>query len=299
MRYLKRYYRVMHLEEALEELYGLHANEKQSYRQRTPVVMTFDDGYHDNYTHAFKAAVELQVPITIFLIPGYIDSGDYFWWGEGERLVKQTRLNEFTFDGQTYHLQQPESQKALALLIDMRLRTAHSVAEREQFLTQMRHNLAISVQETCGRDVKDVNIPLSWNEVMEMQESGFVSFGAHTMHHPVLAYLSDPAEMNYEVADCRKVLQERLGKPIRTLAYPIGRDEHIGMEAIKAVRRAEYTWAVTTTKGVATPESDPYRLERVLVEVRRHWLLIAAETSGVWGIFAPLWKPFTNKKENI
>ncbi|GHO84313.1 polysaccharide deacetylase family protein [Dictyobacter formicarum] len=299
MQYLNRHYRILHLEEALEELYAPQPPARKSSKQRTPVVITFDDGYHDNYTHAFQAAVELQVPITIFLIPSYIDSGDYFWWGEGERLVKQTQLDEFILDGQTYHLQQPESQKALAQSIDARLRIARSVAEREQFLTQVRHDLAIIAPNTCEEEVKDVNIPLSWGEVLKMQKSGFVSFGAHTMHHPVLACLSDPAEVRYEIATCRQVLQERLGKPIRTFAYPIGRTEHIGTEALKAVREAEYCWAVTTTKGIATPQSDPYRLERVLVDVRRHWLLIAAETSGIWSIFAPLWKPFINEKADI
>lgn len=299
MQYLRRHYSIMHLEEALDELYAPQLPAKKSSQQRTPVVITFDDGYHDNYTHAFKAAVDLQVPITIFLIPDYIDSGDYFWWGEGERLVKQTRLNEFTLDDQTYQLQQPESKKALAQSIDARLRTARSVAEREQFLAQVRHDLSIIVPNTCKEGVKDVNIPMTWAEVIKMQESGFVSFGAHTMHHPVLAYLSDPAEVHYEIITCRQVLQERLGKPVRTFAYPIGRTEHIGVEALKAVREAGYSWAVTTTKGVATPQSDPYRLERVLVDVRRHWLLIAAETSGIWSMFAPLWKPFINEKADI
>ncbi|GCE03720.1 polysaccharide deacetylase family protein [Dictyobacter aurantiacus] len=298
MQYLKRHYRILHLEDALEELYASQSPARKSGQQPTPLVITFDDGYHDNYTHAFKAAVEFQVPITIFLIPGYIDSGEYFWWGEGERLVKQTGLTEFNLDGQVYYLQQPASQQALSQAIDARLRSARSVAEREQFLTQMRQDLAI-VPDTCEETVKDVNIPLSWGEVLEMQESGFVSFGAHTMNHPVLACLSDPTEVRYEIASCRHLMQERLNRPVRTFAYPIGRTEHIGLEALKTVREAGYSWAVTTTKGVATPQSDPYRLERVLVEVRRHWLLIAAETSGIWSMFAPLWKPFTKNKENM
>ncbi|GLV57015.1 hypothetical protein KDH_38530 [Dictyobacter sp. S3.2.2.5] len=298
MLYLKRHYRILHLEEALEELYAPQPPAKKSGRQPTPLVITFDDGYHDNYTHAFKAAVELHVPITIFLIPGYIDSGEYFWWGEGERLVKRSSLTEFTLDGQIYHLQQPASRQALSQAIDARLRGARSVAEREQFLTRVKQDLAL-VPDTCDGKVKDVNIPLSWGEALKMQESGFVSFGAHTMNHPVLSRLSDPSDVRYEIATCRQVLQERLGRSVRTFAYPIGRTEHIGPEALKAVREAGYSWAVTTTKGVATPQSDPYRLERVLVEVRRHWLLIAAETSGIWSIFAPLWKPFTKSKGNI
>ena len=299
MRYLKQHYRILHLTEALEELYSPATTAGKTAGKRTPVVMTFDDGYYDNYTHAFKAAVELQVPITIFLIPGYLDSGEHFWWGEGERLASLTREQEITLDGRVYQLHQSAHRQALAQAIDTHLRMADNVAERERFLAQVRQDLAIEVLDSCRRDVEDVNIPLSWDEVLEMQNSGMVSFGAHSMHHPILSCLADPEEARYEINACRQVLEERLQRPVNHFAYPIGRTEHIGATALKAVREAGYTWAVTTTKGIATPQSDPYRLERVLVDVRRHWLLIAAETSGVWAMFAPLWKPFINEKADI
>src|SRR5947209_18402516 len=76
--YLRRHYRMLHLEEALEELYTSSKDEKYKCDRRTMLVLTFDDGYRDNYTRGFALAQELQVPITIFLIPGYIESGNSF-----------------------------------------------------------------------------------------------------------------------------------------------------------------------------------------------------------------------------
>src|SRR5437879_1450755 len=51
--YLRRHYRILPLEEALEELYMPSKDGRQVPDRRTPLVITFDDGYHDNYTHAF------------------------------------------------------------------------------------------------------------------------------------------------------------------------------------------------------------------------------------------------------
>ena len=125
-------------------------------------------------------------------------------------------------------------------------------------------------------------MPLTWAEIGKMDESGWVSFGAHTMHHPALACLTDPAEVRREVAECREVLERQLGHSVRTFAYPIGRPEHIGEEALRAVQEAGYTWAVTTIHGTNIPQSNPFQLQRVLGDVSRHWLVMAAEVSGLW-----------------
>ena len=107
---------------------------------------------------------------------------------------------------------------------------------------------------------------------------------------PILANLSDPTEVYREVAECRTVLKQRLGHPVRTFAYPVGKPEHIGEVALRSVRDAGYDWAVTTIYGTNTSQSDPLQLRRVAGLVGRHWLVMAAETSGIWKFFSHLWK---------
>ena len=293
--YLRRHYRLLHLEEALQELYTPSNRETQKKDKRTPLVLTFDDGYHDNYTHLFPQACRLQVPVTLFLIPGYLESGDYFWWGEGRRLVRRAEVEEVTLDGNIYQLKQADERIALSRAIDAHLRYATSVTEREKSLISFRQMLVVPSTVTVE---EEGDRPLTWAEVQKMEESGWVSYGAHTMHHPVLAYLASPDEVTSEVGMCRTLLEERLGHPVRTFAYPVGRAEHIGDEAVRAVKAAGYEWAVTTHTGVNTSEADPLRLQRVLGDVSRHWLVMAAETSGIWHLFSPLWKAVIGKGES-
>src|SRR5438874_11766766 len=66
LHYLYHHYRILPLETALEELYMPDKGARWLGDRRTPLVLTFDDGYHDNYTHAFALARTLQVPFTIF-----------------------------------------------------------------------------------------------------------------------------------------------------------------------------------------------------------------------------------------
>ena len=291
--YLRQHYRILHLEAALEELYAPH-KEKSSYRyDRILLALTFDDGYFDNYSHCFAIARELEIPFTIFLIPGYVESGDYFWWGEGKRLVSRAQVNEVTIEGHVYHLNQLEERKELAQAIDHRLRHATSVAERETFLESVRRALAVPLFKLASEKPA---LPLKWTEIQEMDKSKWVSFGAHTMHHPILSYLTDPAEVKHEVGECRAVIELQLGHPVRTFAYPVGQPQHIGDDIVRSVEHAGYDWALTTMYGFNTSQSNPYLLRRIEVDVNQHWLVIAAETAGLWGFFTRLkWIPIIRK----
>jgi peptidoglycan/xylan/chitin deacetylase (PgdA/CDA1 family) len=282
--YLRRYYRILHLEEALEELY--HPSSPPTSDRRTPLVITFDDGYIDNYTHAFALASELQVPITLFLIPGYIETGARFWWLEPAFLLSHANVSQVTLEGQTYHLHIPSQRAALTQLIDQRIRFAPSVDERESFLTEIRQLLAVPDAVSL---LEKSSLPFSWQEVEAMKDSQWVSFGAHTIHHPILAYLTDPREAEFEVSQSRTELEKHLQSPVRCFAYPVGKYSDIEQQGINCVQKAGFTWAVTTIRGMNTPQSNPYLLHRLGINVQHHWLIIAAKISGVGRIVSRMW----------
>lgn len=287
--YLRRHYRILHLEDALEECFTLSNEKKPPSDRRIPLVLTFDDGYRDNYTIGLPLARELKVPMSVFLIPGYINTTKRFWWLEGKYLADTTQVDEVTVEGKTYHPGLPEEREALARAIDTRLRYATSVVERETFLADICKTLGVS---SAGTAEEENSLPLTWAEVHEMQESGWFSFGTHTMHHPILAYLSDAEEVRYEVEECRNVLEKQLGHLVRTFAYPIGKPQHIGNEALQAVKAAGYQWAVTTIEEKVTPQTAPYKLSRLPGDIDQHWLVMASELVGLLGILSRLRKKY-------
>jgi len=67
MRYLKEHCEVMGVEKLLDD-----RRKEKNKNRRLKVVITFDDGYRDNYLNAFPILKELGLPATIFLITGMI-----------------------------------------------------------------------------------------------------------------------------------------------------------------------------------------------------------------------------------
>ena len=61
---------------------------------------------------------------------------------------------------------------------------------------------------------------MDWAQLREVAEAG-VEIGAHSVTHPDLRTL-DGARLGEEVSACRKALEDGLGRPVSTFAYPFG-----------------------------------------------------------------------------
>ena len=85
---------------------------------------------------------------------------------------------------------------------------------------------------------------LSLDQILEMQEGG-VAFGSHTWSHPDLTTVDD-AGLDRELGRSREALEDLLGRPVPTLAYPRGRhDERVR----RAAERAGYELALSLPSG--------------------------------------------------
>jgi peptidoglycan/xylan/chitin deacetylase (PgdA/CDA1 family) len=72
----------------------------------------------------------------------------------------------------------------------------------------------------------------------------------------------DAAELHYQVAVARRVLQRLYGVPVNWFCYPSG---HYNDTVVEAVRTAGYVGATTVVPGWAGRGDDPYRLPRIRV----------------------------------
>ena len=98
---------------------------------------------------------------------------------------------------------------------------------------------------------------LSWNEIREMHHWE-IAFGAHTLTHSDLTHL--PAErLNAEVCGSKAIIEDALGAPVTTFAYPYGRHDQQSREIVGQ----HFACACTDKLGLITSASDLHALERV------------------------------------
>ena len=110
--------------------------------------------------------------------------------------------------------------------------------------------------DTAGQPAGDR--PLTWEELREMVEATW-SIEAHSCSHPKLPALSGE-KLQHEIVGCKKVIEERLNRPVRYYAYPFG---DYNRPALAQVRAAGYKAACSVHVGKAPAGGDALRLPRI------------------------------------
>jgi peptidoglycan/xylan/chitin deacetylase (PgdA/CDA1 family) len=100
---------------------------------------------------------------------------------------------------------------------------------------------------------------LSWDQIAQLEASGLIEIGAHTVNHLYLAKQSAKIQ-NPEIIDNKITLEAHLGHPVLTFAYPYG---SYTATTVNLVRAAGFTSAVTTLTGTVQSRSKLLTLYRI------------------------------------
>jgi peptidoglycan/xylan/chitin deacetylase (PgdA/CDA1 family) len=252
--YLTENYDVLPLEEAVERI-----NRGESVEN--VAVITFDDGWKDNYTNAYPVLVRQKVPATIFLVTDYVGTTHWFWPERVIHLLSRVEnrgvpipesMREWVGPRFRY-LPTPADVEDIDAFID-RLKYL-SKKERESVMEYLSTQAEVSL-----RELEDERILLEWNEVEEMANNQ-ISFGSHTETHPILTQVS-LERARREIVNSKKRIENHLGRPCSGFAYPNGDwNERVRNLVIES----EYTYACSLSETASTSAVDVYSLRRRVV----------------------------------
>jgi len=177
------------------------------------VVITFDDGFRDNFVNAFPLLRKFHVPATVFLVTGCLSSGELPWPQKTGYLFQTTTAGTFcheTTGGRELSLRTSENRDLARGIVWKHLERLSRI-DRERCLEELG-------------DILQVEYPLdrmlTWDQVETMRQGG-IEFGAHTFSHPLMA-LQSLEEARWEMETSLRDLQNRLGIDRPAFAFPGG-----------------------------------------------------------------------------
>jgi len=254
LEYIRAHYNVVSPEVFLDWLCGKKFIDTQS------VLFTFDDGYVGFYEKIYPILRGTETPAFMFVATGLIGKTSYFWADKLEVAVQKTNVCAVTIGDKKFYLY-PRVYRAdfyESIVRHMRRMDEGRICETMEDLFRQ---LKVKITEN---DMKGHRL-LDWSQVLEMEQSGIVVFGSHTVNHPNLRNLTNE-EVEYELVESKDTLESHIGKKVGAFAFPYGGPDSFNEHIVNEVGRAGYVCAFTTIQGkLAVDREDKFRLPRVLL----------------------------------
>ena len=221
------------------------------------LVLTFDDGYADNYGAA-RVLQQYGMTGLFYITAGCIESEEKFWIAEIRHLLRYTQQLQvcvpFPQEPYTASLQTPADRVAAMDRLTYLLKTV-DVSRREEIRAMLRTQLG---KVPPFPD----DLMLTWGHLKDMAAMG-MEIGAHTMTHANLPSASSD-EAWFEIAESKSTLEKRLGIKVSHLAYPNGGSvQHYNDRIKQQVQQAGFLSATTSQSGILRHSSDVFAIRRV------------------------------------
>lgn len=264
--YLRKRFMIISLDELLDLWQTSRLKRDQSY-----CVITFDDGWKDNYQFAFPVLLKYRIPATIFLATDFIGTARWFWPDQLMLLLEKGRTHT------TGEADRKVFSTVLAETIGVTLSAGDGIFRRVEMGGPIDPNAIIEfckgvevsrIHQIIGRlsralhmDLPTHRVLLNWDEVREMAGKG-VTFGSHSVSHRIMTQIPLSA-VKTELSDSRKTMLEQGVKPVSVFCYPNG---NFDRDIQELVRESGYRAAVGCEVGLESDRpSDLFALRRISV----------------------------------
>lgn len=252
--YLRSHFHVTELQEAQELI-------SHPERLRHPhVLLTFDDGYLDNYELAVPILKSHGVQGTFFLPTNFTGTDHLPWWDQVAFMVRNSQTNRIVLQYPwPVSIELSSTDIVLAIRQILALYKAPDTTDVAYFLD--------GLAAACGVPIPQAAVKrqfMDWAEAAELVRVG-MAFGSHTHRHELLAKFPLEEQLQ-ELGQSRQILENRLGIQINALAYPVGSRTSFSAATWEALERTGYRTAFSSYGGVNIPgRIQPFDVVRLKV----------------------------------
>lgn len=265
LRFISRHCRAIPLSRYAESLRGGAPLEDHS------VVLSFDDGYANNFSTAYPLLKKYGIPAAFHLTADFVEKGEPLWFDRLEAAFSRTGRKTWKNPAGAGE-ERLDSDRAR---IGAYLETKRALKRLPPAGQQEMLGLVLAELGAGEADLPPLFSPMTPDQVRELARSGLIEIGSHACRHLPLTALA-PGEARAELSDSKKRLAGLAGADVAGLAYPNG---EFSPEIKRLAEETGYSHAVTTVLRLNAPRAgDPYSLSRVAL----------AETDGEAEIAATL-----------
>jgi len=271
MQYLSNNYNVISMRDFIA------AVQNRAVLPKRPVLITFDDAYHDFIEYAWPVLKRFKLPATVFVSTAYAAKPEeLFWWDKISNAFLNTTRNKIDM-----------APLGLLMLTNTAERRKN-LKKVQNYLKTLDHNIAMSlVDELCsslkGRKA-EIKVSLDWDELRQLHSQG-VTLGAHTRTHPILTRIS-AEDARKEIIGSQNDLERQTGDVLPVFCYPNG---NYNDSIIKILKDVGFIMAFSTKDGHYDLGCiNPFCLRRTNLTLRTSMLIFQLRLLKIGGFIDSL-----------
>jgi len=225
-------------------------------------VVTFDDGFENNYSIARPILKELKIPAAVYVTTGFIEDNSMSWIDRLEYCFEVARISSVRLPWVQDAVSVATPAERRAALDSIRFHVKRDAAMDVDALVSdiFRQSRMDEVKES--RDPLDLK--MSWGQVAELGRDPDFIVGGHTHRHRIMSHLS-AEELAGEVDTSLGLLQRKAGISSRHYSYPEGLRHCYGEEVIAFLKGRGIVCCPTAEDGDNGLEEDLFHLKRIFV----------------------------------
>lgn len=254
MKYLKKYFDFISLEHAMNYL------DTTPEKIKNKVVITFDDGYLDNFEVAAPILKKYNIPATIFVTTEPIKNKSQIWGNAIWTVVTVSKKKVFQIEGVgQVNISTTKDKKRAVGRLKKKIKN-FSLEKRDSLLSEIYEDLkALDKKENKSRFKM-----MTENQVKEISWLG-VSIENHTASHPVVSCLNQK-ELEKEIDDANTFIKKCTGRESRYFAYPYGKKNDFSDDSKEILKKKKIKAAFTLIRGANDHNTDRYEMKRIPVK---------------------------------
>jgi peptidoglycan/xylan/chitin deacetylase (PgdA/CDA1 family) len=253
MHYIKENFTVINLSDIPAILKG-------NIKAKRYALITFDDGYFDNYSKAFPILVKNKISATFFLATNFMNDAEIPWWDQIAYLVRHAQVDEIKLDNWPGSITISKDDISTSIRKVLDIVKVNNGSTIEDILTELEYKLQIPNAELVNREP----LFMTWDMAREMISSG-MDFGSQTCSHRIMSHLSVD-EQSHEAKTSKEIIDKELDTSITAFAYPVGGKDSFTTDTISIIKKY-YELSFSFISGINTSHSlNEFCIERISVD---------------------------------
>ncbi len=227
-------------------------------------IITFDDGYIDNYHEAFPLLKKQNLCASFYIATDFIDLAEIPWWDQIAYLLRHSVNQTYCLIGtnKSFCLHEHKIDKVIQkIMTAIKLLTTHNVLDVLNDIKVHFPEASLLLKNIHQKESQ--NLFMTWPQIKEMSDNG-MEIGSHTITHRILSQLSIQ-EQQTEISHSKAIIERNINKTVSSLAYPVGRYHCYDIESEKAAEKYGYKVAFNNEAGSHRHVTNCFNINRYCI----------------------------------